>query len=112
MSRSKLTPSLASRAREAAPGDLLDVVIELVPPASAGEPADARGAISTRKAAFQRDLAPVEEALRQAGGQLLASVWLNHTLRARIPAGSIEKLAELAAVHTLDVPHPMRAEAG
>ena len=112
MSRSKLTPALAARAQQAAPDDLLDVVIELVPPPSAAEAPGTRGAISSLKAGFQRDLAPVEDALRRAGGQLLGSVWLNHTVRARIPAASIDKLADLPSVHIVDVPHAIKAEVG
>lgn len=105
---SKVTPGLAARQASASPEDLIDVVVELRP--SPGEARRGRAAIDERKSAFERESAPVEEAVRQAGGQVLGAVWLNQTLKVRVPARALDQLSSLAPVQALDVPRPLSPE--
>jgi len=63
------------------------------------------------RGAFERDAGALEQAVVAAGGQVLASAWLNRTIRARVPAGALRGLSAIDVVETLDLPrrlHPDR----
>ena len=106
----KLSPALAAQRAAAAPDDLITVVVELRAPAVHRGPAG-RSAIEARKAVFERDSAPVDEAVRHAGGRIVDTVWLNHTLKALVPARSLDDLSRLAVIQAMDVPSPIHREA-
>lgn len=99
MGDTKLSPALEARAAESpAPDELIDVVVELEPVADASD----AGAL---RAAFDRSAAPVLDAIRAAGGEVLGQAWINQTVRARVPAERLEDVAGLAPVMVVDVPH-------
>jgi hypothetical protein len=104
MNNVKLSDTLARRLEEAGEGDVVELIVELCP----SEPLSAAGAsrvesIAGMKAAFERDMAPVEAAIESAGGQVTGAAWINQTLQARIPAAQVGPLAQLDSVLLLDL---------
>jgi hypothetical protein len=94
----KLTPALLDRARAAAPGDLVDVVIELRRERTRG------GDVDELRSRFAKDASPVEQAVVEAGGAVLGRAWLNATVRARVPAGTLARLGQVEGVERIDAP--------
>ena len=114
MDAAKLTPDLTTRLTQAAADDVLDVVLELHPqpgPAAAA-PQSRSERIAVRKETFSHDVAPVEEAIHESGGEVVDRAWINQTVLARVPAQAVEQLSELEKVAALDVPRTLEAEIG
>jgi hypothetical protein len=103
-SPANITPDLAAEVEAAESSNLLDVVVELH--GDLEEAAD----MAAAKAAFERAAAPVSEAISGSGGEVLEGAWINHTLRARVPAASVPDVAGLEGVSVVDVPHAIRPE--
>lgn len=100
----KLTPLLERRLRQAAPDDLVEIVIEVV-----HVPRErAATARAERHAAFEREFSLSTKALSDVidsvGGEVLASSWLSGAVKARVPADSIERLRAVDNVESIDVP--------
>jgi hypothetical protein len=114
MKAAKLKPDLKDQLTQAAPTEVLDVVLELGLPAEPvdGAPQSRSEQIALRKEAFSHDVVPVEEAVREVGGEVLDRAWINQTVRARVPAEGVEQLSELDKVETLDVPRRLEADFG
>ena len=113
MDSSKLTARAASRLRDARAGDLLDVVVELVPPSATAF----KGALSGRAAriamlknAFDEEVEPVVSAIHSLGGEVLGTAWINHTVRGRVPVEGMNRLSELDAVMAVDAPRMIEAD--
>jgi hypothetical protein len=62
--------------------------------------------IARLREAFEQEAAPVEKAIRL--GEVIAGVWLNQTLRARMPVGRVSELNGIGAVCLLDLSRPLR----
>jgi hypothetical protein len=114
MDAAKLTPELTTRLAQADADDVLDVVVELDPQTepAAATPQSRREQIALRKETFIHDVAPVEEAIHEAGGEVVDRAWINQTVRARVPAQGVEQLSELDKVAALDVPRRLEADFG
>jgi hypothetical protein len=106
----KLTPLLERRLSQAAPGDLVEVVIEMsdlsqIPK----EPGSATRA--ERHAAHEHDFGlstkEVTQVIDSVGGKVLGSSWLSGAIKAQIPAESIERLRSLDNVEVIDAPHQL-----
>jgi len=102
----KITPLLENRLREAKPGDLLEVVIEVpqIPPQAAATRAE-RAAASER--AFGASTKDLTQLIDSVGGQVLASTWLGSAIKARLPVESIERLRALDSIDLIDLPHQL-----
>jgi hypothetical protein len=112
MTRDKLSTGLASKLENVLATDMIDVVVELEQPAFVASSARAGGnAISVKRDSFSDTVAPVEHAIHEIGGEVLGRAWINSTVRARVPARSVRRLASLKSVERLDVPHKIEAEA-
>ena len=114
MDAAKLNPELATRLAQADAHDVLDVVVELDPQSEppAAAPQSRSEQIALRKETFGHDVVPVEEAIHEAGGEVLDRAWINQTVRARVPAQGVEQLSELEKVAALDVPRRLEADFG
>jgi hypothetical protein len=114
MDAAKLNPDLATRLAQADAHDVLDVVLELDPQSEppAAAPQSRSEQIALRKETFSHDVVPVEEAIHEAGGEVLGRAWINQTVRARVPAQGVEQLSELEKVAALDVPRRLEADFG
>lgn len=108
----KVTEQLLEAIEKSHASEMLDVVIELRPE---NEPKTQQSQsraekIAALKTNFMRDLAPVEEAVRNAGGELTGQAWINRTVRARVPTDCVQKLSEQEQVAKLDVPHTIEQD--
>lgn len=110
---SKLSEQLVEQLNRANTPDMLDVIIELrSQDEPAATPAQSRGEkIAAMKETFSRNVAPVEDAVRKAGGELTGQAWINRTVRARVPINSVKELSEHEHVEKLDVPHALEPDA-
>jgi hypothetical protein len=103
-SPANITPDLAAEVEAAESSNMLDVVVELN-----GDLEEATD-IAAAKAAFERAATPVSEVIAGSGGEVLEGAWINHTLRARVPAGAVSDVAGADGVSVVDVPHALQAE--
>jgi hypothetical protein len=108
----KVTSDLASKIEEADDDGLLEVVVELDAPKTKApvEQGDRRAAMEAMKQGFRAAAEPVEKSIVSAGGEITGAAWINGTLRARVPARSIEKLSEESAVTAVDVPRAVEPD--
>lgn len=108
----KISEKLTEKLEATGTSDLLDVIIELYPHAeSAASHIQSRSEkIAAMKEAFTRNVAPVEEVVRNIGGEVTGHAWINQTVRARVPADRVRELCEHERVAVLDAPHPIEAE--
>jgi hypothetical protein len=109
----KISDKLSEKIKGTSASDLLDVIIELHPhadSAAATETLSRSEKIAALKGAYARNVAPVEEAVRQAGGEVTGHAWINQTVRARVPADRVRELSEHERIAVLDAPHPIEAE--
>lgn len=95
--------------------DLIDVVVELdhklTDSSKTTKPNQSRNeAIASRKESFARTSSPVEDVITQIGGQVIDKAWVNYTLRAKLPAKSLQRISELDEVDTLDSPQEIQSE--
>jgi hypothetical protein len=86
--------------------DLVDVVIELSPPAS---PAPSSGMSRAERAValkqrFTQAAEPVEQRIRSVGGRVVEQAWINQTLRAQVPAGKVDQVVDADEVASIDRP--------
>lgn len=106
----KLSAELSDELEKIDSSELLDVILEL---RSDSRPETAQGVNSRRekvaalKEAFERNLAPVEEVVRKAGGEIMGSAWINQTVRARVPAKNVKELSEHDKIIAVDIPHAL-----
>lgn len=107
----KISKQLSDRLEKTNASDLLDIVIELRGRAeSATESLSRNEKIAVLKEAFTRNVAPVEETVRQIGGVVTGQAWINQTVRARVPADRVRELSEHEQIAVLDAPHPIERE--
>lgn len=111
----KLTDKLAEKLEETDASDLLEIILELGSQAESAQPPTeekrSRGEkIASLKEAFSRDAAPIEEAVRKAGGEVTGRAWINKTMRARVPAQSVKELSEHEKIAALDTPSPIKPD--
>lgn len=117
MSDAKLSDALRSEIRTAEASRPIVVVLELERPdpragaLAVGRVASRADAIALRKAAFREAASPVIDAVARAGGSVEDEVWLNATLRVSIAPDQVGRLAALASVKHLDLPHRIEPEA-
>lgn len=99
-----VTPELERLAGSQEAEDLLDIVVELEQ-----DPAAAQS-VEEMQQSFGRMRAPVDKTIFGLGGTVTDEAWINHTLRARIPARGLPDLSQLATVRALDIPHKLEAD--
>jgi len=99
-----VTPELEQLAGSQEAEGLLDIVVELEQ-----DPAAAQS-VEQMQQSFGRMRAPVDKTILELGGTVTDEAWINHTLRARIPARGLPDLSQLATVRALDVPHKLEAD--
>lgn len=112
----KVSRNLAERLKEANASDEVEIILELHPPS---EPETAKESghlsrsemIAAKKEAFSRSVTPIEETIRKLGGEITGRAWINQTVRARVPAQSVEELSGREEVAALDTPNPLKREA-
>lgn len=112
MAMKKLSENLDAQVSECAEDDLLDVVVELrqiEPPKSGGSQQEK---IAEIKKSFDELSGDVEKQVTESGGTVLDRAWINQTLRAKMPAKTILKIAEHQDVQLIDVPGSIEPDSG
>ena len=109
----KITPNLNDYLNRTEPTAKIEVIIELSPidtQTMRDSDAPRNDKIAQIKDAFQKNMQPVQEAIRNAGGDVMDSAWLNQTVKARIPAANIHTLANLDGITAIDLPKTLTQE--
>lgn len=112
----KMSASLAKRLKDADASDEVEIILELRPASepeatSESEHLSRSEKIAAKKEAFSRSVTPIKEAIRKLGGEITGLAWINQTVRARVPAQSVEELSGQEEVAALDTPNPLKPEA-
>jgi hypothetical protein len=105
----KLSPRLRQELGAVDESSQVEVIVELQP-LEPPKAASRQERMAAMKEGFERELRPVAEKIVQAGGQVLETAWLNQTVRGRIPAGAVERVAEHETVSGIDLPHKLEPE--
>lgn len=103
----KITALLEKRLRHAAPGDLVDVVIEVTqskPPAESSTKSERHAALERH---FGVSTIEVTQLIQSVGGEVLGSSWLSSAIKARLPVESVERLGSLDDVELIDLPRQL-----
>lgn len=112
MNAHKLSPDLAERLEQAGAAELLEVVVELHPAPTVPTDAPRAARIAAARDAFSLASSPVEQAINSVGGEVVGTAWINQTVRARVPAGTVTGLADLDEVQLLDIPRQLTSDWG
>jgi hypothetical protein len=107
----KLTDRVTERIRSVDQSSPVEVIVELHPLRSPTEGSRAER-IAAAKADFEHSLRDVAERIEEVGGQVIETAWLNQTVRSRIPAAGLERVAETDAVEAIDLPQQLHTETG
>lgn len=108
---SKLTKQLREHLEGTPRDSLVEVILELLPPKQAAPKRGSRQEqIAANRQQFRDTAAPVEKRVEGLGGQVLDQAWLNHTLRVRVPAKSVDALTDEECVTAADTPNPLTRE--
>jgi hypothetical protein len=108
----KVTAALAERL-EGADDALVDVVVELAtPPAFESAGGTRSEQVAVMKESFGREVRPVESVIRESGGVVIDTAWLNQTVRAKVPVEAVRRLCEVDSVAVIDAPRGLEPETG
>ena len=106
----KITPRLSAALADRGEGAAhVDVVVELEPmpvPTSGSR----QERMETMRRTFEGGLQAVTRQIEAAGGDVLGGAWINRTVRGRIPADQVGRLAEDDAGVRIDLPSSLEAE--
>lgn len=112
--KKKVSTRLAQQIESgASDDDLVDVIIELEHESTDSDRNNSKSRserINERKESFARILIPVENVISEVGGTVLEKVWLNHTLRAKVPVAGLKTVSKLKEVEILDAPHNLESD--
>jgi hypothetical protein len=113
MANFRLSPTLVDLLKKTDVSDLVDIVVELRTNSESlsNEIKSRSEKIAAKKEAFNRNLASVEEEIRNLGGEITGRAWINQTVRARVPARGVKNLATNEKVEIVDIPQPLKSEA-
>lgn len=109
----KLSEQLQQQLAQPDAPDMLDIIIELQNSTeSEGAGKQSRQEkIAAMKESFDRDVAPIDKAVRDLGGDLSGHAWINRTVRARVPAQGLKALSAQELIARIDVPHELEPDA-
>ncbi len=101
-----ITEPLASQMDASNPDEMLEVIVE-VKPTVVPQSLPRQEKIARMRDAFENGIVELEEQIGRFGGRVLERAWINGTLKAIIPARTIERIADLEGVDVLDVPRTL-----
>jgi hypothetical protein len=107
----KLSPSVAERLASVDGQTPVEVIVEMQP-VDVPSTGSRRDRIEAAKAGFEQELRGVAETIAAVGGRVLATAWINQTVRSSIPAAEILRVAEDDMVAGIDLPRPLSADTG
>jgi hypothetical protein len=110
MTNSKLSPQLINYLNKNHEANV-EVVIELADPThllTSLQPGKSR--IDQLKDAFFNLSNPIEHFINNNGGNVLGVAWINKTIKATIPASSLNDLAKQNNITNIDLPDVLKRE--
>lgn len=110
MADSKVSDPLRALVQSLPERAVVDVVLELRSSSRRPAEASARRALADEGRTFDVRSAPVTGEIERLQGEVTGRVWLNDSIRARVPASAIDALASLEEVERVDVPRRIQAE--
>jgi hypothetical protein len=106
----KFTQLLAGQLGQKAVSEVVEVVVELRAPSDIGAALPRAQRMARLKEQFEHEKAPVEQAIARAGGTVTDRAWINHSLKCRLPRGSLTQLTALPEVAAIDLPRAIEPE--
>lgn len=106
----RISSELGSRIHGIGGEELVDVVVELRRPEEPPIEASRDERIRALKEAFDQQAPEIERAVVAEGGVILDRAWINQTVKAKVPAGSISALAARDDITAIDVPHALEPD--
>ena len=112
MSADKITSNLKTHLQHNPSEGNVEVVIELCPVAKSESLStlSRKEKIAIHKEKFNEEFSEVSKVISSQGGTVIESVWLNQTVKASVPATSVNKLAALKEVAAIDLPHKLASD--
>ena len=107
----KVSSDLEGQVSSCGDDDLVEVVVELKRPPPPASGASRQEKIDALKQQFERTSGGVEKDVEESGGTVIDRAWINQTLRARLPAKAVPRLAERDDVELVDLPREIEPEA-
>ena len=109
--KSKVSPRLAAEAAAKGPYEHIDVVIGLRTPKTPERKETSRAVkIAAMKSAFDKDVEPVLKHVSSVGGEVIATAWINSTVRGRVPANRLSEIADDENVEIVDLQPALQLE--
>jgi hypothetical protein len=108
----KLSEQLRQLLQSKDASELVDVIVELHHDEedNAETPQTRNQRIVHLKETLNRKLVPLQETIQSIGGEVTGQVWLNQTLRVRLPADKVGLLCDHDEVARLDVTHSLQRD--
>lgn len=106
---SKVSRDLADEAGGRSDSEAIELVVELRGPEAPSE-GTRSSRIADQKLGFGRQARAVGQLIRELGGEVVDSAWINQTLRIRLPKRALENLASDDRVALLDSPRAIEAD--
>jgi len=117
MANKKWSSALSESASCAAPGELLEVVLELKgvelkkKTASPAAPGATRAQkMQLGKQNFSKASQPIKEKILKLGGEVLEEAWLNSTISAKLSKQALAELDHEEIVESIDLPRALKRE--
>jgi hypothetical protein len=89
----------------------VDVIIELSPlPADPDNAHSGKSKMEINKETFYQSSKPVENFIVTHGGNVLGLAWINKTIKANIPAKSLQELARYDIIAAIDLPEKIKRD--
>ena len=104
----KISDILQERLRTCAPGEQVEIVVELGEHSPANLPASKSERHAALEEEFSRSSEPLGQLVRSIGGEVLSTTWLGSALKVRVPAKSVERLLSVDNVEFIDLPRQIR----
>ena len=108
----KLTILLKEKLLQASKGEEIEVVVEILDRGRFGPlGTDSRSErIAAMKEAFYTRAIPVADGITGLGGEVTGQMWLDQTVRARVPVSKVDAVSRLDGVAAVDLPRALVAE--
>lgn len=66
--------------------------------------------ITNIKISFSEQLESINNVLKNTGGIILDTAWINKTIKVRIPVNGLNELANIQSIKIIDLPHQIRRD--
>ena len=105
----KLSPRLQQELDAIDDSSPVEVIVELQP-LDLPKTGSRQQRMAAAKQRFDHEVQSVVDKITEAGGQVLETAWLNQTVRSRIPAREVPRVAEDDTVSAIDLPGTITPE--